>query len=64
MCLSSTGQYGVDAGLIFSFACRTENGKVVVVEGLEQKPYGQEKFLKTLNELRSERDTVKELGLI
>jgi malate dehydrogenase len=64
MCLSSTGQYGVDEGLIFSFACRTENGKTVVVEGIEQQAYGQEKFQATLNELRSERDTVKDLGLI
>ncbi len=64
MCLSSTGQYGVDEGLIFSFACRTENGKVVVVEGIEQQAYGTEKFQATLNELRSERDTVKDLGLI
>jgi len=64
MCLSSNGEYGVDAGLIFSFACRTENGKVVVVEGIEQQAYGTEKFQTTLDELRSERDTVKELGLI
>ena len=64
MCLSSTGQYGVDEGLIFSFPCRTENGKVVVVEGIEQQAYGQEKFHATLNELESERDTVKGLGLI
>ena len=64
MCLSSTGQYGVDAGLIFSYPCRTENGKVVVVEGLEHNEFGKEKFQATLDELKNERDTVKELGLI
>ena len=64
MCLSSIGQYGVDEGLVFSFPCRTENGRVIVVEGIEQGMYGKEKFDTTLNELRSERDTVKELGLI
>ena len=64
MCLSSNGEYGVDEGLIFSFACRTENGKCVVVEGIEQQSYGQEKFQTTLDELRGERDAVKSMGLI
>ncbi|EQC44901.1 malate dehydrogenase [Bacteriovorax sp. Seq25_V] len=64
MCLSSTGQYGVDAGLIFSFPCRVENGKLIVVEGREHNEFGTEKFNATLEELRIERDTVKDLGLI
>ena len=64
MCLSSTGQYGVDEGLIFSYPCQTKNGKCVVVEGIEHTGFGKEKFDATLAELRSERDTVKSLGLI
>jgi malate dehydrogenase len=64
MCLASNGQYGVDQGLIFSFPCRTENGVLVVQEGLSHNEYGQEKFNQTLEELRSERNTVKEKGLI
>ncbi|MBG59104.1 MAG: malate dehydrogenase [Halobacteriovoraceae bacterium] len=64
MCIASNGQYGVDEGLIFSYPCRTENGKVVVVEGIEHNEFGQEKFNATLEELKKERDTVKELGLI
>lgn len=64
MCLRSNGEYGVDEGLIFSYPCRTEGGKVVVVEGLEHNDFGKEKFQTTHNELRSERDTVKEKGLI
>lgn len=64
MCLTSKGEYGVDEGLIFSYPCRTENGKVVVVEGIEQNEFGQEKFKATHEELKKERDTVKELGLI
>lgn len=64
MCLTSNGQYGVDEGLIFSYPCRTENGKVVVVEGVEHNDFGREKFQATLDELKKERDTVKELGLI
>ena len=64
MCLASTGEYGVDAGLIFSFPCRTENGKLVVIKDQKHNDFGTEKFNLTLNELRSERDAVKELGLI
>lgn len=64
MCLSSKGEYGVDAGLIFSFPCRVENGQLKVVEGVEHNEFGKQKFEATLDELRTERDTVKELGLI
>lgn len=64
MCLSSNGEYGVDKGLIFSYPCRTEGGKIKVVEGIKQNDFGQEKFKLTLEELRGERDAVKSLGLI
>jgi malate dehydrogenase len=64
MCLSSNGEYGVDKGLIFSYPCRVENGKLKVVEGIKHNEFGQEKFKLTLEELRGERDAVKSLGLI
>jgi malate dehydrogenase len=64
MCLSSNGEYGVDKGLIFSYPCRTEGGKVKVVEGIKHNEFGQQKFAATLEELRGERDAVKSLGLI
>ncbi len=64
MCLRSNGEYGVDKGLIFSFPCRRENGELKVIEGLSLNEFGQEKFDITLDELRQERDTVKELGLL
>ena len=64
MCLASKGEYGVDEGLIFSFPCRVENGELKVVEGQEHNEFGQEKFNATLEELRTERNTVKELGLV
>lgn len=64
MCRHSDGEYGVDKGLIFSFPCRRENGELKVVEGLPLNDFGQEMFNKTLNELRQERDAVKELGLL
>lgn len=64
MCLSSNGEYGVDKGLMFSYPTRTEGGIIKVVEGLNFNEYSQAKFDATLNELRTERDTVKELGLL
>jgi malate dehydrogenase len=64
MCLSSNGEYGVDKGLIFSYPCRTEGGKIKVIEGIKHNEFGQEKFKLTLDELRGERDAVKSLGLI
>jgi malate dehydrogenase len=64
MGLCSQGQYGVDEGLIFSYPCRTEGGKLKVVEGVTHNDFGQEKFNMTLDELRGERDAVKGLGLI
>jgi malate dehydrogenase len=64
MCLASNGQYGVDEGLIFSYPCRVEGGKLIVAEGQTHNEFGTEKFNKTHEELKTERDTVKELGLI
>jgi malate dehydrogenase len=64
MCLASKGDYGVDKDLIFSFPCRVKNGEISVVEGIEHGEFGKEKFAATLKELQTERDTVKEMGLI
>jgi malate dehydrogenase len=64
MCVASNGEYGVDKGLIFSFPCKVTDGKLSIIEGVKHNDFGMEKFNLTLNELRSERDAVKELGLI
>ena len=64
MCLASKGEYGVDRDLIFSFPCHVKSGEVIVVEGVVHGELGQEKFSATLKELQTERDTVKEMGLI
>jgi len=64
MAICSDGQYGVDKGLMFSFPCRVEGGKVKVLEGWTHNEFGKDKFQKTLEELRGERDAVKSLGLI
>ncbi|MGB6976563.1 MAG: malate dehydrogenase [Gammaproteobacteria bacterium] len=60
----SQGEYGIDKGLIFSFPCRTEQGQVKVVTGLEHNAFGKEKIQLTLDELKGERDAVRSLGLI
>jgi len=64
VCLCSQGEYDVDEGLIFSFPCHTENGKVAIITDVKYNEFGRQKLQATLDELRSERDTVKELGLI
>ena len=60
----SHGEYGVDPGLVFSFPSRTENGVSKIVQGLTHDDFGKKKFAATLDELRKERDAVKELGLV
>jgi malate dehydrogenase len=60
----SHGEYGVDPGLIFSFPSRTEKGVSRIVEGLSHDEFGRAKMAATLEELRKERDAVKELRLI
>lgn len=64
MALCSSGEYGVDKGLIFSFPCRTDNGELKVVTGIQHNEFGQQKFQATLEELRQERDMAKQLGLV
>lgn len=64
MALCSQGQYGVEEGLIFSYPCRVENGTLKVVEGLPLNDFGKAKFNATHEELKGERDAVKDMGLI
>jgi malate dehydrogenase len=58
----SKGEYGVPAGLVFSYPCRSDGkGNLSVVEGVKLDAFGQEKFQVTLKELLEEREAVKEL---
>jgi malate dehydrogenase len=55
----SKGEYGVPAGLVFSYPCRSDGkGSYRVVEGVKLDAYGQQKFQTTLKELLEERDAV------
>jgi malate dehydrogenase len=56
----SKGEYGVPAGLVFSYPCRSDGkGNLSVVEGVQLDAYGKQKFQTTLQELVEERDAVK-----
>lgn len=61
---ASQGEYDIDEGLIFSFPCRTEGGKLKVIAGIEHNDFGKAKIKLTLDELRAEKKAVEELGLI
>ena len=60
----STGEYGVDEGLLFSFPSRVVEGRVQVVTGIEHNNFGKEKIALTQEELRTEKAEIKKLGLI
>jgi malate dehydrogenase len=58
----SKGEYGVPAGLVFGYPCRSEGkGNYTVVEGLKLDAFGQQKLQKTLQELLEEKEAVKDL---
>src|SRR5207253_2466552 len=58
----SRGEYGVPAGLVFSYPCRSDGkGNLSIVEGVKLDAFGQQKFQATLKELQEEREAVKEL---
>lgn len=64
MALVSKGEYGISEGLIFSYPCRTVNGKVEVVTGISHGGFGTEKVKITEEELNKEREIVRADGLI
>lgn len=59
---SDGNSYGVPAGLIFSFPCRSSgNGKWEIVKGLPVSDYSKKKIEETTKELLAEREVVKDL---
>lgn len=59
--LCSDGSYGVDEGLIASFPVRSDGQKREIVQGLEISEFSKGKIDATMNELREERELVKDL---
>jgi malate dehydrogenase len=58
----SDGSYGIEKGLMTSFPIRTlEGGKWEIVQGLTVDAFSQERIDATINELKEEREAVKDL---
>jgi malate dehydrogenase len=57
----SDGSYGVDEGLIFGYPLTSDGSTWKIVEGIEHDDFAQDKFNLTLQELRDERDVVRDL---
>src|SRR5215208_6039534 len=64
MAVRSNGQYGVEEGLISSFPVRLSGGSYEIADGLEVDDFARGKIDATVGELKEERDSVRELGLI
>jgi len=64
MAIAADGSYGVQEGIFSSFPCTTSGGTYEVVEGLEIDAFSQARIDVTVDELRQEREAVRELGLI
>ena len=64
MGVPSDGSYDVPEGLISSFPCVVRDGHWEIVQGLEIDDYSRSKIDASVAELESERDAVRELGLI
>jgi len=57
----SDGSYGIEKGLIYSFPVVCKNGDWEIVQGLEINEFSRGKMTATEQELREERDAVKDL---
>jgi malate dehydrogenase len=64
MVVRSGGEYGVEEGLMSSFPVRVSGGDYEIVEGLEVGDFAQSKIDATVNELKEERDAVRQLELV
>ena len=57
----SDGSYGIDEGLIFGFPLKSDGQHWKLVEGIEHNDFARQKIQATLEELRAERDTIRDL---
>jgi malate dehydrogenase len=64
MSVPSDGSYGVEEGLVSGFPCTCSGGEWKLVEGLEIDDFSRERIDNSVNELKEERDAVRQLGLI
>src|SRR5437588_7125400 len=59
--LCSTGQYGVERGLICSFPVQVKNGRAQVVQNAPINEFSRAKIEASVNELKEEQSLVQEL---
>ena len=64
MSVPSDGSYAVEPGLISSFPCTVADGQWSIVPGLSLNDFSKERIAASVARLASERDQVRELGLI
>jgi malate dehydrogenase len=61
MCICSDGSYGIDAGLIASFPCRSDGNTIFIVSDIELNDFSKEKIAASILELNQEKEAVKDL---
>jgi malate dehydrogenase len=61
MAIPSKGDYDIEEGIICSFPCTCSNGEYEVVQGIELTDFSREKIQASVDELKSEREAVKDL---
>ena len=61
VCVHSDGSYEVEADIITSFPVRSDGQKLEIVQGLPVNEFSRGKINATVNELKEERDMVRDL---
>lgn len=61
MAVPSTGAYGIEPGIIYSYPCTCANGDYTIVEGLDVDEFSRGKMDATEAELREERSAIENL---
>ena len=61
MAVPSDGSYGIEPGIIYGYPCTCKGGKYEIVQGLEINDFSRARMDATDQELREERESVKDL---
>jgi malate dehydrogenase len=64
MGVPSDGSYDIEEGLVSGFPCTCSGGEWTVVDGLEIDDFSRERIDASVDELKQERDAVKEMNLL
>jgi malate dehydrogenase len=64
MAIPSDGSYGVEEGILSGFPCTCSGGSYEIVQSLELDDFSRARINASVNELKEERDAVRQLGLV